>query len=63
MSDIMIMVHPVKIKRFVNAYSERLKNNRFIEMIRVDKETCVYKRWSSTRYELSTIPTSHGLIA
>lgn len=54
-----IIVLPVEIKSYPNEYSEKFKSGMFVETIMVDSETCVYRRWETTRYEMDSMPTAH----
>ncbi len=54
-----IIVLPVEIKSYSNEYSEKFKTGMFVETIKVDPLTCVYRRWDSTRYEIDSMPTAH----
>ncbi len=60
MSDLAVYVYPVQVTRQNNEYTEKLKTNRFVETVRVDSKTGVYKKWETTRYELPTMPTALG---
>ena len=42
----------IEIKEYKNEYSVKLEN-MFVEKIEIDKETCVYKHWPTSTYELT----------
>ncbi len=54
-----IIVLPVEIKTYPNEYSEKFKAGMFVESIKIDPLTCVYRHWESTRYEMDSMPTAH----
>ena len=47
------MIHIVEgsAKPFGNTYRERFSENRFTEKVRIDQQSCVYRRWPGTIFD------------
>ena len=61
MANVSIYVHPVKVTVYTNEYTKKLDEAPPKETVRINPSTCVYKKWDTTRYEMPSMPTAHGL--
>ena len=56
-----LKIYPVEVITYQNEYKTRMKDHPFVEQVRIDPMTGVYKKWETTHYEILSMPMAQGL--
>lgn len=57
-----VKVYPVDIVTISNDYYVAFQKGMFKETIRINPESCVYRKWETTQYTLESAPNIFSIV-